>query len=114
MSGEWRLWYSWLASEGENESHSLLRAGDPSLFGRETLQLARVPCPWITASLVHKPRSYPVHYIPLNRFEIRSVSRPATPLAWLAQPVLRHYQAKFVRESLARMAQHGAETAAPG
>ncbi|KAL6781856.1 hypothetical protein ACKKBF_B09705 [Auxenochlorella protothecoides x Auxenochlorella symbiontica] len=47
-------------------------------------------------------------------FEIRSVSRPATPLAWLAQPVLRHYQAKFVRESLARMAQHGAETAAPG
>jgi uncharacterized protein (UPF0548 family) len=38
-------------------------------------------------------------------YEVLTVSRPATPIAALARPVLRFYQRKFVKESTAVMQQ---------
>lgn len=38
-----------------------------------------------------------------RRYEIYTVSKPATPVAMLALPLLRHYQKKFAAESMAAM-----------
>lgn len=40
----------------------------------------------------------------LPRYEVFTISRPATLLAALMHPLLRHYQARFARESMAAMA----------
>lgn len=38
-------------------------------------------------------------------YEILTVSKPATPIAMLAQPLLRFYQRQFVKQSQAAMQQ---------
>ena len=37
------------------------------------------------------------------RFDIYTISKPATPLAALCYPLLRHYQRRFVRDSMAAL-----------
>lgn len=46
-------------------------------------------------------------------YEIYTLSRPATPLAALFRPLLRHYQARFAAQSMAAMAAQ-VGPAAPG
>jgi hypothetical protein len=41
----------------------------------------------------------------VRRYDIYSISRPATPIAMLAYPLLRHFQKQFAMDSMAAMRQ---------
>ena len=68
---------------------------DDSVWYAPASSAARTAQRSVNAVFMKRPESRRV-----RRYEIYTVSRPATPLAWLTYPIVRLHQQKFARCSM--------------